>query len=385
MNRVRTIARLAALGACGVVGLAGCSGDQNAADQPSPIARTADVPADAPGLELLTISSRLPERDLARLLADLPPVMSPVSSEVEALWRAHGLRLIGVDRQRLPGLVDALGGGSVAANQWLGQTPTWAEIARGPSRPDGQTVALDVERIRLPGGTLRLLARTWVEPVPPAAEGDQPGAVVRLDIVPQHREDETSRAKADPLGIHGRAIAPQDQGQVFSRLLAKMSLIGDRAYLIVSERPGVEFAELARQEPEPELGERRPAHAAPKVGQVVRGSGRGPGEEVAAAAEQRAADGSRARPAPTNRVESAGGEWGVVKAQRSPDPGPAAEAPTTDTPRRSEPRPAIAGPVGPRVPTLGEAMLGGADAGPRAGRVIVVLVPRVPGEFALTP
>lgn len=342
------------------------------------------------GLEVLTLPIRASDREFAGRMTRIAGGMAPMPSELERLWNEHGLRVIAVATAELPAALATLGGeqsgggrGSGAQQQWLGQSPSWIEVARGPLRSEGAVVSLDVERIRLPAGSLRLLTRTWLEPVPPSTgdgpeKSGAPGAVLRIDLVPQHMEDRAAAAENDPLGINLKSIAAEEQGLLFRRLLARLSVGGEQAYLIVSERPGVDWARAA-QAPEPAAESPAPEgeRTAPKVGQVVRSSPRATAGAAPATAE--AGTGGGAEPARAiNREESAGGEWGALKRSTPVAEAAPAEKPAPRRVRESR----VSGPSAPRVPTVGEAMLG---VGTDGVRTVVVLVPRVPREFSLTP
>lgn len=364
---------------------------------PAAITRAGVLGEDA-GLEVLVLSVRASEREFASRMNGIAGGMAPMSSELERLWNEHGLRMVAVASGDLPAAIAALSGGGsgsgIGQRQWLGQSPGWVEVVRGPGRGEGAVVALDVERIRLPAGAMRLLARAWLEPVPPTkgAGGDEqgaaPGAVLRIDLVTQHMDDRSAAIQKDPLGVNPKSIAAEDQGLMFRRLLARLSVAGEQAYLIVSERPGVDWARAAREpEPTAEVAAVEGERIAPKVGQVVRGGARGGAAGMSA---ETSGGASPEAMGAVNREESAGGEWGPMRkaAAAKPEPsGATTEKPAARRPRESR----VSGPAAPRVPTVGEAMLGGGGGGGAGGfggegvRTVVVLVPRVPREFSLTP
>lgn len=301
------------------------------------------------GLEVTTFGSAVGGQGLGAALTPYVPLSVPISRAEQELWEAHGLRMVAVPMADVGGLMvllqssGASGGGGGQQRQWLGQAYTWTEIARG-AESGARTIALDAERIRLSPGALRLLVRAWLEPVPPSDAGAKaPGAALRLEIMPQHRESVRPESMSDPLA-HRPAIDAESQGLLFSRLYARLSVPAGHALLIVSERPGVVWREVAQADVAPEAAavddrpsaeaQGRPLVTAPGVGQVVRAG----------------------------------------STRRAPQPA------TTETP--SEPEEGF-GPASARVPTLGEAMLGTGRGQGGSVRTIVVLTPRVPREFHL--
>ena len=301
------------------------------------------------GLEVAWFVTSADEHALGAVLGKYAENLVPMSSEQQALWRAHGLRMVSVPIDEADAVTGALRTSGQSQRQWLGQAYTWTEVVRGPEMALDRTVALDAERIRLGPGALRLLVRDWVEPVP-GADGSAPTAALRVEIVPQHEEDRLRAQRADPLGLAPPRIAAEEQGLLFSRLYARLSVTAGNAYLIIPERPGVEWQEPTEPEPTDEnivaneSEKPTPERAAPRVGEVVRGE---PRSTTPVLANQNASGGTS---------ERAGASGGI-------------------------------GPVAPYVQTVGEAMLmrppqpGKADA--RPARAVVVLVPRVPKEFRL--
>lgn len=383
-------------------------------------ARTAPaVGADA-GLEVTTFLSDVHQHALAVALAPYADQPLPISHELEDLWTAHGLRMVSLPIDDAASIVSKLQTGGGSQRQWLGQAYAWTEAARGSEFGSGRIIALDAERIRLSAGALRLLVRSWVEPVPPeprvgivSGEGGGPGdvsaAILRVEMVPQHRELRPDTSRENPLSIREPKIDAETQGLLFSRLYARMSVPAGRAVLILAERPGANWRRIALQ-PDPSLlpiatpEERRATTPSPTDNPwPKRGTG------------------GSASPAATH-------EWSKVrpKGESSPGTEPPAPAPVksgkvTSPPASGAPRlgevirgpiaaptppsanstqdaeldagPGESGPSSSRVATLGEALLnqfpsnedprGNARPAVATQRTIILLIPRVPREFHL--
>jgi hypothetical protein len=346
--------------------VAGCAkrsaADSAAADGPGAATRWGG-PGE-PGLEVVVWST---DAEQAAFAAALAPYIQPgaapggLSPESLAFLSAHGMYLVQVPVSDLENLRIALGAPPRHMNQWLGQAVVWTEAATGPEQPRGQTIALESERLRLTAGRLRLLARSWIAPVPVSAAPS--GAAMTIELLPQH--DEEGRPKSRDSLVAPSSIAATDEGMLFTRLLVRLAVrSSDSAFVLVGLPPGSDIQALARAAPEGVPvraitdGE---AGAMPGVGQVV-------------------------RQPPGGATPSVGYETGGNDA----------------TPATPE-----IGPVGPpatQLPTLGEAMLsppvwvtprragGGtpADADSRPVRTtprrqVVVFVPRLPERLQLLP
>ena len=318
-----------------------------------------------PGLEVVLWSTQADEGTFARAIAPYasaggaPGGLSP---ESRALLATHGLRVLEVPVSELDALRVALGAPPRHVNQWLGQALAWTEAATGPEQPRGQTIALDAERLRLGPGRLRLLARSWISPVPGAAGGGPAGAMT-IELLPQH--DEKGRPAGAPSLLAPTSISAADEGLLFTRLLTRMTVrSSDVALVIVGMPPGVEIEELARRAPAVEEtraitdGE---AGAAPGVGQVVRqpAGGQGPGVGYETTPPGTTGNGFVAGPAgpPVVRAPTLG------EAIFSP--------PVWVTPRRSE------------TGAQADAEQGPVQTTPR--RLVVALVPKLPASVRLLP
>lgn len=358
----RTAAAAAAC-ALGFFGIAGCKARPPAEGviapsefDPGPVVRQTDV-----GLEVYTWLTDVSEEDLARALREFPP--APVQPELVELWRQYGLRIIAVPVDRLSPLSGRLRISRSTQRQWLGQATTWTEVVSSPSLARPTTIALDAERLRLPPGRLRLLTRSWLVPVSPdsprdARTDDQaPDAALTIELVPQHRED---RALAERTGLtlEMPTLDPADEGQVFTRLLARMTVRAGGAFVIVSERPGVDWSAGAK-----------PASERDRAG----GQTSTPAEEPGVQAGGQVG-GQVAEPAPAPKL-------GEVVRGKAFAPGAGASASARSVPAAAEepgePAQDI-GPAIPTVPTLGEMLM---PARPQRG--VLVLVPRVPERYRL--
>jgi hypothetical protein len=301
------------------------------------------------GLEATTFVCGADERTLARVLgagADSPLLVSAAMGE---LWSAHGFRVIAVPTDRVDAVVGVLRSGRGTQTQWLGQAYSWTEVARGTDS-SSRVVALDAERIRLPAGTLRLLARSWIEPGPPREGETAASAMLHVELVPQNFEMRRPEEMTDPLALGHPNIEAEAQGLLFSRLYASMSLGPGQSVLVLPERPEVDWKRVAA---EPAVSA-KPAESG--TASVPAGTGKSAG------GAPRLGEVVRANP----RISGKGG---------------ASDAPAE----------MMEGPTGPRVLTLGEAMLL-VDQGTGSGRssrgvqrTVLVLTPKLPGEFRLLP
>jgi hypothetical protein len=320
---------------------------------------------------------------IARVLLPYTERPVPAPAETLALWSRHGLRAVSVPLNDLDDLLAELrdGAGSrvshagpAAASQreWLGLPDTWSEVVRGPDLTRGLTVALESERLRLEPGRLRLLVRGW--PIPVADDGQLKTAHTRaalaVEVLPQHLPRDPARRgpRASPRDPFAEAsIDAESDGLTFSRLLLPLTLQSSQAVILVSERPGLGWDDVARDAGAWASRARAAqqgatsTRASPGIGQVTRGAPPDPDAELSTSAS----DAALAAPAPMMQgVES--------------------------------------GPAAPRMPTLGEALLGptistrdvpSTDKGetaivpppPVATRVLIILIPPLPERFELTP
>lgn len=305
------------------------------------------------GLELRWWVSSAEPALLGAVLA--PYVDRPLSIDARqrAMLEANGLRLIAVPVDQLPTIQSRLGIIGAEQRQWLGQAPAWVEAVPGPSRENGQTVAMSDGPLRLGPGKLRLLVRSWTVPKAPTSPGG-PAAALHIEVIPQHQESNPPERSGAGLALTPVSREADEQGLLFTRLHTRLTGNSGEAFLLVPEVPGAKWRPLAEGEslpPPPVVRGAQPA-AAPRqptgVGQVIRDPGGGGGGGGGAPAVQ-----PGPQPPPTGP--------GVAFA----DPGPPSDV----------------------NPTVGEAMLLSTvtEPNPRTVRAVVLLVPHVPARYDLLP
>jgi hypothetical protein len=340
----------------------GCARNKKAEPLPDIIPAAADltqppvVAADA-GLEATWVGSSAERAAFAAAITPYLYEAVPASREAQEMWAANGLRVVRVPLSEWPQVSSALQISGAAQRQWLAVTGAWTEIVRGADRPRGQVVALDAERVELGPGRLRMLSRCWIAPVP-GDRGTQ--AEFAVELVPQLYEQAGVASKIGSLTHAPRAQDPIEQGLLFDRMRLTLRVRGDAggpyAYLVVSERPGVDWREAVGDRPESDepIEEENGPRPAPAVGEVVRGgAGRSDAAEVASG--------------------SGGSSGGAVAG------------------------PTGAGPQAPHLPTLGESLFSAPQpattatgeneerAEKRSTRAVLVLIPRVPSGYRMLP
>jgi hypothetical protein len=341
------------------------------------------VREDAPSPDTPTSLPVLGAGRVARALLPYAERPVPAPAETLALWSRYGLRAVSVPLEDLDALLAELRDGAsarvshagpAAASQreWLGLPDTWSEVVRGPELTRGLTVSLESERLRLEPGRLRMLVRGW--PIPVADDGQTKSghtrAALAVEVLPQHLSRDPARRgpRSSPRDPFAEAsIDAESDGLTFSRLLLPLTLESSQAVILVSERPGLGWSDVTRdagawasraRAAQPGSTSSRPS---PGIGQVTRGTPPVPDDDDSTTTN----DASFAAPTPTMQgVES--------------------------------------GPTAPRMPTLGEALLGPTittratpttDQGdaaivpppPVATRVLIILIPRLPERFELAP
>lgn len=336
-------------------------GDVETATRVGPdLTETPVIGAEA-GLEATWVAASADGPTFAAAIAPYLDAPVPASASDLAMWESNGLRVVRVPLENWSALSAAIGVSGASQRQWLGASGRWTDIVRAPEEPRGQVIALDAERVELGPGRLRLLSRCWLSPVPPDGSGSSARAEFTIEMVPQLLE---RRPAAVTLAETPRTRDPIDEGLVFARTRMGLRIRnGDEsrfAYIVVSERPDVDWREQIADRPETDTPQEPAApRPSPGVGEVVRNGSGDPG--AAGASRGSAQSGS----------EAAG-------------PGAAIG-------RRG------AGPAAPLLPTIGEALFAAplpptpttnpeaTSTGRKTLRAVLVLIPRAPGEYRLFP
>lgn len=123
-----------------------------------------------------------------------------VDSETSRRLKRNGFRLLRVPSAEVEQLISDLGGASMDVASWYGQVVEWRDVHSLQLGEAGHTMAVDGRVRRYQGGSLRLMARSWVLPM-------EYGPRVQLEIVPQHIRGESqyhrllgqSRALSEPI------------------------------------------------------------------------------------------------------------------------------------------------------------------------------------------
>lgn len=345
-----------------------------------PVARGLDV-----GLDSALLIAQANPGELAAALAPLLTRPTPLDAATTSLWRENGLRVVAVSREQWAGLADRLRISAAAQRQWVAQSPTWIEVVRGPERSGSatsRTIALDSERLELPAGRLRMLARAWITPRPTDSVSSERwaspgvGQVVRPGVqtdasalaVPQLIVELTPQAQDSPRGRNDRislsmprsTVDAAQEGLTFWRLQARLRFASsDDLLLILAERPGVDWSEPVTTPPEQD--ETESAASVPGPGEVVRASARPPGS-TPAGPTQSDRDWMNAGPAARPMLTLGEALFGMDGAL------------TSTAPEQSE------------SPDIEQDGRGRTMRQPgRTARAVLLLIPRLPERFELIP
>ncbi len=268
--------------ACAASLLTACGTKKVQVAGPTP---SAEIPASDPGvrgsqngMEMMCWGVSTRSRALAELLAPYIEDTFGLDSRTRALWQSNGLRLVLVPLDRLDSIRQLLPQSGGVQRQWLGQVGLWTDIIHGTPWHDLQPVAMDNGRLSLGPGKVRILMRCWTMPVPGNDAADAPHAAMRAELLLQHQEP----PRVDAAALYTRPTSvtdPLDEGLVFRRLAASITLPPDRALLIIPESPQLDWRAMAQIPEDQEqlaLAETRaPRNAPPQddgvgVGQVLR-------------------------------------------------------------------------------------------------------------------
>lgn len=277
-----------------------------------------------------------------------------LSEEQQLTWKANGLRVIAVPVEDLDALHDRLRTFGKAREQFMGIVPEWTSLGSGHSFAAPWTLRLDNGPLDLPAGQVRLLCRAWLVPDEPPLDPslertlDATGmsAALHLELLPQHQEATSTRETlAQAYGLDKRPTT-EGAGLTLPRLSLSLTAKGRDALLIVPESPEKEWVALPPGTP-------------------------------------------RVLPEPVSSVSTVQQPKQPVEPFRDdPFPAQASRPASLDTPPPPVEvlSPPPSKPVGPEptyIPTFGEALLSDLNGVGLSRRVVIVLIPRVPGTFRL--
>ncbi len=270
--------------------------------------------------------SGLPRPGLRNILARYEGQTGSLSPSTIALWRSNGLRVMVVPRSELDALGESLNRIGPLQTQWLGESLRWIEAMRGPSWSRRAVLDMDNGPLDLTAGSMRMLLRAWVAPeafsalAPMSDSAGQDQAT--LEEVP------AAATESAPMEKTRAAVQVELMPQFLPSATARResALVEREMSLLEARQEGVAFPRLLLETLLP----------------------RGTALIVVPASPQES--------------------WS----------GPAILAEPAETPT------AGLGPLEPRPPSLGEAMLTDAFRSEARGtRVVLVIVPHAPREFRM--
>ena len=311
-------------------------------------ARAQPRPAnDQIGLEMRLVPVTSTGTTIGLSLREYANLPTGLDDEAIKRLRDYGLRVVAVPIDQLPQATASLTPIGTIQTEWLGMLYRWVPLVTGPQLEE-QYTTVDTGPLELPRGRFRLLARSWVVPdLSTAPDQGRVNARLRVELLPQHQQDR--RRRLDHL-LDTSPPTLDDDGLLFTRLHAVVDIPDGYALVIVPAPPAADWADL--KEPAPPA-DTLPADSAPTFGPSAEPNAGGP-------------------TTPAQRPE-----------RPAPDPTPA---------------PFESGPTAPAFRTLGEQLLRreaevteniGANKPTytihRERSLVVVLIPHVPGRYALIP
>jgi hypothetical protein len=245
----RAVALTAVAAALAASVLSGCAGRSR--EKPAISAGVREgtfAPEGAQGLDLIWFGVRDPGSEvMARVFRDgrEPTFLDPACA---AAWRRNGLRAVRIDEADARALDRAFERlGTVQRTQMV-DSPSWGTFLSGPEWRTDISLAMPDGALRLGPGLLRLLGRTWWEPVlRPGGLSDR----VRVELAPQYvaPERQSIRALSDE-----SEDSVLDRGLVLWRLSGVLAIEPGEAIAIVPEDPAVDWGAITARDtgPRPE-------------------------------------------------------------------------------------------------------------------------------------
>ncbi len=293
-----------------------------------------------------------------------------VSGTDELALRRNGFVVCAVRADELDALQRDMGGSAQDVRTWLGTAPAWRELVATPLG----SAMLEVDGVarERPGGTVRLMARTWPVPM-------EDGGRIAVEAVPQV----VTNAMQASLVRNGERLA----GEVIGSCAMELELDRDVAWVITCDPSGV----VEAPEPPADAGSAPPAETTPPADPAAPGDA----PPVSATPDTPAPASPSPSPAPPASIPAppraapaglppAPGAPAPSKA-RKPDAPPPLDAPTR-TPSAALAAAALAatppgtsGTTLPRIATLGASLLLASPerAGVPGRRTVLVLVPHL--------
>lgn len=198
---------------------------------------------------------------VARALALYSGGESALGEAKAKRWELNGFRMVKVRVSDVAAVEEALTPIGPRNHVWVGWATKWTEVMRGRAVTDRRAVLVDGEPRALPGGTLRMIARSWG-----AAGAGRPELHVELAV--QLHDAAKVIEQSDPFEMP--TMHPEEeQGLVFRGLTVGRVMEDGWALVIVGEHPGVVWSRERAETDEQASGG---AAVAPAFGPVVSGA-----------------------------------------------------------------------------------------------------------------
>jgi len=323
-----------------------------------------------PGLEAHWWLAMADERATAAALAEFAEGFNPIDPITLTRWRDEGLRVLAVPIDRLAELQRRLPPTRHWNRAWLGEPVEWAELIRGRRVWEGRPVAFGRRERRLPAGVLRLLGRGWSAPL------DYGDAALRVELAVQLERPRPSRpslreAIEDRTATPAGSLVVQDERDLFFDGLSLTAVLPPSHALVVVEGDAdADWLALARESSRPDSAIEPPARDDAGL--------RGDESDEAADFESPRSDVGAGGPADaTPSPEDADGDFAALD--------DVFDAPLEEFGPRRDAGAAIFGPRREPTVSVGAAMLNAEDAAGREMKAVLVLIPRVGGDYRLLP
>ncbi len=188
------------------------------------------------GVRLLVVDDTGYDAPRALRAFEDPP--SPTIDErTRERWAGWGFRLIEVPMDRLDETLGSMRAVRPISNQWVGEFGAWRPLIRSGQNSSTRVRVGESFRTIEPGRP-SIIARSWIEP---ELAKNSVERALRLDLGVRI---ETPKDRSFTLLPDQRVSTLDDDGQVIDALLSTLTLRGDRAIVIVGEVPDADWSEL---------------------------------------------------------------------------------------------------------------------------------------------